>query len=92
MNAGSNIYTLAGTEMIQLAGNSLPIANTVIPVGVQIATAGEYTFAMPDGTDGIVVELIDYETNTRTNLLLSDYIVTLPFSIFDATLPFHNVV
>ena len=52
--------------------------NTIIPVGVQVAKAGEYTFAMPDGTDGIVVELIDYETNTRTNLLLSDYTVNLP--------------
>lgn len=78
MNAGNNIYTLAGEELIQVAGNALPIANTTIPVGVQIATAGEYTFAMPDGTDGIIVELIDYETNTRTNLLLSDYTVNLP--------------
>lgn len=78
MNAGNNIYTLAGKELIQVAGNALPIANTTIPVGVQIAKAGEYTFAMPDGTDGITVELIDYETNTRTNLLLSDYTVNLP--------------
>ena len=78
INAGANIYTLAGEENIQLAGNSLPIANTTIPVGVQIAKAGEYTFAMPDGTDGITVEHIDYETNTRTNLLLSDYTVNLP--------------
>ena len=78
LNAGANIYTLAGEENIQLAGNSLPIANTTIPVGVQIAKAGEYTFAMPDGTDGITVELIDYETNTRTNLLLRDYTVNLP--------------
>lgn len=78
LNAGANIYTLAGEENIQLAGNALPIANTTIPVGVQIAKAGEYTFAMPDGTDGITVELIDYETNTRTNLLLSDYTVNLP--------------
>ena len=77
MNAGNNIYTLAGDELIQVAGNALPIANTVIPVGVQIAKAGEYTFAMPDGTDGITVELIDYETNTRTNLLLSEYTVNL---------------
>ena len=77
MNTGNNIYTLAGDELIQVAGNSLPIANTVIPVGVQIATAGEYTFAMPDGTDGIVVELIDYDTNTTTNLMLDEYTVNL---------------
>ena len=76
-NAGANIYTLIGSDN-QVAANVMPIANTTIPVGVQIATAGEYTFAMPDGTEGMVVELIDYETNTRTNLLLSDYIVNLP--------------
>lgn len=77
-NASSaNIYTLIGSNN-QVAANVMPIANTTIPVGVQIAKAGEYTFAMPDGTDGITVELIDYNTNTHTNLLLSDYTVNLP--------------
>ena len=79
MNSGfSNIYTLTDSLKIQVAGNALPMEETVVPVGVNIAAAGEYTFRMPDGTEGMVVELIDYETNTRTNLLLSDYIVTLP--------------
>ena len=75
-NTGANIYTLIGSET-EVAANVMPIANTVIPVGVQIAKAGEYTFAMPDGTDGIVVELIDYETNTTTNLMLDEYTVNL---------------
>ena len=74
----SNIYTLTDSLKIQVAGNALPMEETVVPVGVNIAAAGEYTFRMPDGTEGMVVELVDYETNTRTNLLLSDYIVTLP--------------
>lgn len=77
-NAGANIYTIIGESKTEAAANVLPIANTTIPVGVQIATAGEYTFAMPDGTDGVVVELIDYEYNTRTNLLFSEYTVNLP--------------
>ncbi len=77
INSGANIYTLAGEQRIQSAGNALPMGEAVVPVGVKIATEGEYTFRMPDGTEGMVVELIDYETNTRTNLLLSDYIVTL---------------
>ena len=81
-NTGANIYTLIGSET-EVAANVLPIANTVIPVGVQIAKAGEYTFAMPDGTDGITVELIDYETNTTTNLLLSEYNVSLPAGTFE---------
>lgn len=81
-NASANIYTLIDSDN-QVAANVMPIANTVIPVGVQIAKAGEYTFAMPDGTDGITVELIDYETNTTTNLLLSEYNVSLPAGTFE---------
>ena len=78
INSGANIYTLTGEQRIQSAGNALPMGEAIVPVGVQIAAEGEYTFRMPDGTEGMVVELVDYETNTRTNLLLSDYIVTLP--------------
>ena len=77
INSGANIYTLTG-DRIQAAGNALPMDETIVPVGVDIASEGEYTLRMPDGTEDMVVELIDYETNTRTNLLLSDYIVTLP--------------
>ena len=78
INSGANIYTLAGEYSIQTAGNALPMEEAVVPVGVDIATAGEYTFRMPDGTEGMVVELIDYELETKTNLLLFDYTVTLP--------------
>ena len=76
INSGANIYSIS-SDNNQLAGNVLPIQETVIPVGVVISAAGEYTFAMPEGTDGIVVELIDYETNTRTNMLLDEYTVNL---------------
>jgi hypothetical protein len=78
MNSGTNIYTLAGEQRIQLAGSVIPVAETTIPVGMKVAAAGEYTLAMPDGTNGITALLIDYETNTTTDLLLSDYTVTLP--------------
>ena len=74
----SNIYTLTDSLKIQTAGNVLPFEETTVAVGVDIATAGEYTFRMPDGTEGMVVELIDYEANTTTNLLLDDYTVNLP--------------
>ena len=88
-NAGANIYTIIGDNKTEAAANVLPIANTVIPVGVQIATAGEYTFAMPDGTDGIVVELIDYETNTTTNLMLDEYTVNLVAGTNEARFALH---
>ena len=78
INSGANIYTLVGSQCIQTAGNALPFEETTVAVGVDIATAGEYTFRMPDGTEGMVVELIDYELETTTNLLLFDYTVTLP--------------
>ena len=67
----------------------MPIAETIIPLGVKITAAGEYTFAMPDGTDGIVVELIDYETNTTTNLLLDNYTVNLGKGTFDNRFALH---
>ena len=77
INAGANIYTLAGDKRIQVAGNVLPIAKTTIPVGIQVAQAGTYTIALPDGTSGISATLVDNQTGTHTNLLLEGYTVTL---------------
>ena len=74
-----NIYTIV-ENYIPAAGNSLPISftqTTSVPVGVRIVTEGEYTFSIPDGTNGIGVTLIDTETGARTNLGLMDYAVTL---------------
>ena len=90
-NGGANIYSLIATDRdpIEVAGNVLPIQETVIPVGVVISAASEYTFAMPEGTDGIVVELIDYETNTRTNLLLDEYTVNLGKGTFENRFALH---
>ena len=75
---GANIYTIV--ENTEVAGNSLPLETektTIVPVGIRIATAGEYTFAMPEGTNGTGVVLVDTENGTRTNLALGDYTVTL---------------
>ena len=55
----------------------LPMEKAIVPVGVRIATAGEYTFRMPDGTEGINVTLIDSQTGTQTDMLMSEYTVTL---------------
>lgn len=73
----ANIYTFIGTEWV--AGNTLPMINqtTIVPVGVNTNAAGEYTFSMPEGTDGVGVVLIDNIADTRTNLGLMDYSVTL---------------
>ena len=71
----ANIYTLS--ENIPFAGNTLPMEKATVPVGVVTATAGEYTFRMPDGTDGISVFLIDNQTGAQTNMLLDEYTITL---------------
>ena len=81
INAGTNIYTLS--EGIPFAGNTLPMAKTTVPVGVRIATAGEYTFRMPDGTDGINVILVDNQTGAHTDMLYDEYTVTLDAGTFE---------
>ena len=91
INKGSNIYSIITNEEspVEVAANVLPIEETIIPLGVVISAAGEYTFAMPNGTDGIVVELIDYETNTRTNMLLDEYKVNLPAGTNETRFALH---
>jgi len=75
----TNLYTIIG-ENVEAAGNCLPLETdkaTVVPVGVTIGAAGEYTFTMPEGTEGMSVTLIDNVANTHTNLAMTDYTVTL---------------
>ena len=81
INAGANIYTLS--EGIPFAGNTLPMEKATVPVGVRIATAGEYTFRMPDGTDGINVILVDNQTGAHTDMLYDEYTVTLDAGTFE---------
>ncbi len=79
MNSGkANIYTMV-EGYIQTAGNCLPMSEqtTVVPVGVKIATDGDYTFAIPEGTEGVGVTLIDQEIGIRTSLSALAYTVSL---------------
>lgn len=73
--SGDNLYTFAG--YYKMAGNCLPDTVSSVPVGVQLAHSGEYTFALPDGSNGIGAVLVDKATDTRTNLGLTDYTVAL---------------
>lgn len=79
MNGGkANIWTVT-SDVVPAAGNVMPFSEntTTIPVGVKIATNGEYTFAIPEGTNGVGVTLIDNVTGTRTNLSALDYTINL---------------
>lgn len=84
-------------DNVGVAGNTMPMSEqtTVIPVGLEIPTAGEYTFAIPDGTEGIGVILVDNVANTRTNLSALDYTVNLTTGTHDGRFvleisPIHN--
>lgn len=78
-NKGSNLYSLIGVDSIQAAANVLPLddVQTVVPIGLYCSKAGDYTFSLPDGMEGWMPVLVDNETHTTTNLLLSDYTVHL---------------
>ena len=66
-------------DHVGVAGNTMPMSNqtTIIPMGLNIETTGDYTFSIPEGTEGIGVTLVDNETGTRTSLSALDYTVTL---------------
>lgn len=74
----ANIYTMTA-DNVAAAGNSLPMSEntTIVPVGVSVKKTGDYTFSIPDGTNGIGVTLIDEETGIRTSLSALDYTVNL---------------
>ena len=74
----SDIYTLIGYE--KAAANSMPFSEntTVVPLGLDIEQAGDYTIAMPEGVESVGVTLLDTETGERTNLSIGmDYTISL---------------
>ena len=85
LNTGrSDIYSFIGYE--RAAANSMQMnteTTTVIPLGLNIEAAGEYTFSIPDGTNGIGITLIDEETGIRTSLSALDYTVDLTAGTHD---------
>jgi hypothetical protein len=97
-NANGNqtiVYTLLeraymsdpdATVPVRMGANCLavPAADKTVAVGLIANKAGEYTFSMPEGTDGMDVTLIDYELNSETNLSLGDYTAVLEKGTCDA--------
>ena len=74
----SAIFSFIGTEKV--AANSMPVhtdQTTIVPLGLDIKSAGEYVISLPEGTNGVGVVLVDSITGTRTNLGLMDYEVSL---------------
>ena len=83
MTGATNIYTMTANTNIMVGGNALPIARTTVPVGVRVDATGEYTFRMPDGTDGISVILLDNQTGAHINMLYDEYTVTLDAGTYE---------
>ncbi|MBO6074322.1 MAG: starch-binding protein [Paludibacteraceae bacterium] len=96
-NSGkANIYTFIAD--VQSAGNTLPMSEqtTVVPVGVTVAANDDYTFSIPEGTEGIGVTLIDKERGIRTSLSAVDYTVSLEEGTYNERFvleisPIHNM-
>ena len=65
----ADLYTYAGSY--DVAANVLSVNNHLVPVGVNVKSAGTYTFSMPSHFDGTVT-LIDTYTQMRTNLAIED--------------------
>lgn len=82
INKGANIYTVVNGD--QMAGNVVPIEESIIPLGVVITEAGEYSFVMPQGTGGMIVELLDYERGKTTNLAAMDYTIDMSAGTFNS--------
>ena len=80
----SNLYTIIDGD-VEAAGNCLPLSEqtTIIPVGLVLGESGEYTFAMPDGTEGLNVVLVDNETGIHTSLAWDTYTVALEAGTHD---------
>ena len=82
INKGANIYTVVNGD--QMAGNVVPADEAIIPLGVVITEAGEYSFTMPSNTNGMTVELMDYERGTITNLVAMDYTLSLMAGTYES--------
>ncbi|MBR6065218.1 MAG: InlB B-repeat-containing protein [Paludibacteraceae bacterium] len=80
----ANIWTLTA-DYYPVAGNSMPFSaeTKTVQVGMNVASDGEYTFSMPEGTNGVGVVLVDNIAGTRTNLGLTDYTVNLTAGTYD---------
>lgn len=79
----ANIYTLTA-DNVAVAGNTMPVSDETIsvPVNVNVRETSDFTFSIPEGTNGTGVILVDNETGARTSLSALDYTVTLEPGIY----------
>lgn len=71
----AQLYSVS--EEVSYAANVLPVESQQIALTVVTPKAGTYTFAMPEGTDGVTATLVDAQDGSRTDLSMWDYTVDL---------------
>lgn len=76
-NSGINLYTIGKTGYLAYMAINQALAEQPISVGYTAPAEGLYTIAFDEdrynATDISALYLIDYESNEKTNLLLTDY-------------------
>ena len=76
-NSGINLYTIGKTGNLAYMAINQALAEQPIPVGYSAPAEGLYTIAFDEdrynATDISALYLIDYDSNEKTNLLLTDY-------------------
>ena len=76
-NSGINLYTIGKDGKLAYMAINQALAEQPIPVGYSAPAEGLYTIAFDEdrynATDISALYLIDYDSNEKTNLLLTDY-------------------
>lgn len=84
----TTLYSIIDTNNLVIQGRALPFTNTdVVPLGMKISTAGQYTINM-DQFDGLFtsqnIYLFDSLTNTTHDLKASDYVFNSEIGTFNS--------
>ena len=89
LSAGTTtLYSIIDNNNLVIQGRALPFTNTdVVPLGIKISTAGQYTINM-DQFDGLFtnqnIYLFDSLTNTTHDLKTSDYVFNSEIGTFNS--------
>ena len=87
-SGNTTLYSIIDSNNLVIQGRALPFTNTdVVPLGMKISTAGQYTINM-DQFDGLFLSqniyLFDSLTNTTHDLKASDYVFNSEAGTFNS--------
>ncbi len=87
-SGNTTLYSIIDSNNLVIQGRALPFTNTdVVPLGIKISTAGQYTINM-DQFDGLFLSqniyLFDSLTNTTHDLKANDYVFNSEAGTFNS--------